>query len=244
MRFSDTSTKTGMLQMCEDLLGYNNGQITDSSNLKQRFTRLINDRYNQVSNKIWKMVGDWEFDDTNQTTLPIATADLVANQQDYELPSSAQKLERVEVKNQDGDYVVIDPIDKSQIPDIALTEYYEDSGMPLCYDVVGRSLVLYPAPGTGYVTLTDGLKVYVSRDVIQFNATATTQEPGFAKQFHRILPVGACMDFAVGSQMFNSVNSLNILLKEVETDMNEFYARRHRNPDSNPRIRPNDEGMY
>ena len=107
MRFSDTSTKTGMLQMCEDLLGYNNGQITDSSNLKQRFTRLINDRYNQVSNKIWKMVGDWEFDDTNQTTLPIATADLVANQQDYELPSSAQKLERVEVKNQDGDYVVI-----------------------------------------------------------------------------------------------------------------------------------------
>lgn len=243
MKYSSTSSKDGILQFAEDLLGFNDGDISGNNNLKKRFTRLINDRYNQASNWIWKASGDWEYDDTGQTTLPIATTDLVANQQDYELPSTAQKLERVEIKNADGNYVIVRPIDKSQIPNIAMTEYYEEAGTPIYYDMVGRSIIFYPKPGAGYVTLASGLKIYVARNIVEFNSTATTQEPGFAPQFHRILPIGACMDFTVGRQMFNTMKSLQILLKETETDMKEFYSRRHRNP-INPRINPNDENYF
>ena len=243
MNYNNSSSNSGLIQQCETFLGFDRTDISGNSNLLKEFTRLINDRYKQVSNWIWSVVGDWEFDDSNQTTLPIATTDLVANQQDYSLPSSAQKIERVEVKNSNGDYTPIYPFDKSQIPDIALSEYYETAGMPVYYDMVGRSLVLYPKPTTDSVTLTAGLKIYVSRDTVDFNSTATTQEPGFATNFHRILPLGACIDYAIGKSMFDSAKSLKVLEEETKTDMKSFYARRHKDPTDRPRINPNNESF-
>jgi hypothetical protein len=240
MQFSDTSTKSGIIQACEDYLGFDDGDISGNTDLLKRFTRLINDRYGLVANKIWKSSGDWQFDDRNQTDLPEATTDLVANQQDYELPSTAQKLMRVEVKNQDGDYVVVKPFDEAEIENTAMSEWYEDAGTPLYYDVKGRSLILYPKPGTGYVTLSSGLKIYVSRDIVQFNSTATTQEPGFAINFHRLLPLGASIDYAVGRGMDAVAKNCIYLYQEAEKDLEEFYARRHRNPVI-PRIKPNTE---
>ena len=240
MQFSNTVSGSGIVQACEDYLGFDRLDISGNSNLLKRFTRLINDRYGLVANKIWKTTGDWEYDDTNQTTLPVATTDLVADQQDYGLPSSAQKLERVEIKNQDGDYIIIRPIDKSQIENQAMSEFYETAGTPVYYDVVGRSLLLYPKPGTGYVTLTAGLKIYVSRDVVQFNSTATTQEPGLAANFHRLLPLGACIDYAVGKSMDSVAKNCIYLYQETEKDMEEFYGRRHKNP-MNIKINPSGE---
>jgi hypothetical protein len=240
MVFNDTSTKNGIIQACEDYLGFDDGDISGNTVLLKRFTRLINDRYNLISNRIWKSAGDWEYDDRNQTTLPEATVDLVIGQKDYELPSTAQKLERVEVLDADGDYQIVYPFDKSEIKDIALSEYYETAGMPVRYDVIGRSLLLYPKPGSGYVTTSEGLKIYVSRDVIQFNSTATSTEPGFALNFHRLLPLGACIDYAVGKGMDSVAKNCIYLYNETLKDLEEFYARRHRDP-INPRIKPNDE---
>lgn len=237
MNFSQTATRAGMIQMCEDLLGFDNGDISGNTNLLRRFTRLMNDRYGVIANKIWKSAGDWQFDDSNQTTLPIATTDLVADQQDYGLPSTAQKLERVEVKDQDGNYRVVKSFDESNIKDTAMTEWFETSGMPVYYDIKGRSLLLYPKPGTGYVTLTAGLKIYVARDIVQFNSTATSQEPGFATNFHRLLPLGACIDYAVGHNMVQIAKNCIYLYQETDKDLEEFYSRRHRDP-INPRITP------
>jgi len=41
-----------------------------------------------------------------------------------------------------------------------MSEFYETPGMPVYYDLVGRSVFLYPKPGANYVTETDGLKMY------------------------------------------------------------------------------------
>ena len=110
-------------------------------------TRNINEWYRRTASWIWESSADWEWDDSNYTTLPNATTALAAGQQDYELPSTAQKIERVEVKNSDGDYMLIAPLDKSQVNQ-AMTEFWETNGMPIYYDLVGRSVLLYPAPAT------------------------------------------------------------------------------------------------
>jgi len=230
-----------MIQACEDLCGFDNGDISGNTNLLNRFTRMLNDRYNQTSNWIWNTTGDWEYDDRSQTTLPEATTTLVANQQDYELPSTAQKVERVEVLNQDGNYYPLLPFDKSQVQGVAMSEFYKTAGAPVYYDISGRSLILYPKVGAGFVTLAAGLKVYVSRDVVQFNSTATSQTPGFALNFHRIIPLGASVDYSVGAKNFNAVNAIKPLVAETKADMQTFYARRHSDPDSVPRIKPNNE---
>ncbi|KKK59082.1 hypothetical protein LCGC14_3037940, partial [marine sediment metagenome] len=146
----------------------------------------------------------------------------------------------VAVKNSDGNYQLLIPIDRSQIT-VDMSEFYEDAGMPVYYDVIGRSILLYPKPGSGNVTVSSGLKVIVSRDVTLFNSTATKTEPGFAINFHRILPIGASIDYAVGKGMWNTVNSLRLEQKEVKSDMQEFYARRHKDPDDKLKIEPKDE---
>ena len=78
------------------------------------FTRNANNWYRRVNSWIWQVTGEWEYDDSNYTNLPEATANLVNGQRDYELPSTAQKIDRVEVLDNSGNSQKLTPIDKSQ----------------------------------------------------------------------------------------------------------------------------------
>jgi len=228
MQFNDTTTKMGIIQDCEMLLAMTDGNISGNATLIKIFTRLINSWYRRVNSIIWEVTGDWEYDDSNWTDLPIATTDLVDEQQDYEIPSTAQKVDRVEVKDSEGNYQLITPIDKSQIKTSAMTEFEETSGMPIYYDLLGRSLFLYPKPDAASVTLTAGLKIYVSRDVDAFLYTDTTKEPGFVSNFHRILSLGASYDYAFSYEMGTKANFLKGQINELREELRDFYGARHR----------------
>jgi len=149
--------------------------------------------YNDVSRMIWEVAYGWQYDDSNRTDLPIAVTDLVDGQADYGLPTNAQRIERVEVMNSQGDYQKLRNVDTRDIS-IGIDEFEGTNGMPQYYDMIGRSIMLYPTPASGDVTLTSGLQIVVSRDVSAF-ASASTAEPGFARPFHRILSLGAAIDF-------------------------------------------------
>lgn len=151
--------------------------------------RRINAAYEQVVGKIIGLDGRWEFDDVNYTTFPVGTTTLVADQKDYSFDTTFLNILRVEILDAQGNYYLIDPIDKSQVG-VALTEFMPDSGAPLYYDKDGDSIVLYPAPATGKVTMAAGLKVYFQRTADVFTSaqvTTGTKEPGFASPFHIVL---------------------------------------------------------
>lgn len=152
-----------------------------------------------VAVKIWRASGTWQFDDANQTDLPIITTTLVAAQQDYALPATALSIERVEVKDSAGDYQKLTQIDQSEVG-IALTELEATNGMPKYYDIVGNSLFLYPAPAAASVTTTAGLKVHVTREATAFSVpasytTADTTQPGFDEMWHDIICYGIAHDY-------------------------------------------------
>lgn len=242
MRFSDTSSKAGMIQECETLLGMEDGWISSNDIRLKTFTRLINERKKRVNSLIWQSSAIWEYDDSNQTDLPIATTTVVNNQQDYELPDDLQKIIRVEIKDSDGNWTLLQEIDQSQVKE-ALGEFYETAGLPLYYDLLGNSLFLYPKPSTTYVTATAGLKVYFSREVVEFNSTATSAEPGFVDNFHRMLPIGASMDYALG-YLSNDVARINNLRAEwsaYEKEIQSFYGSR--NIAKKLKISPSGEGI-
>lgn len=178
MQFNDTTNKRGLIQDCETLLGMTDGDISGDTTLLETFTRMINSWYRRVNSWIWEVTGTWEYDDSNYTDLPIATTTIVNNQQDYEIPSTAQKIDRVEVLDIGGNYQLITPIDKSQIKTSAMSEFQETAGMPRYYDLVGRSLLLYPKPDTTKVTDTKGLKIYFSRDIEEFGLLRTGTAEG------------------------------------------------------------------
>jgi hypothetical protein len=185
-------------------------------------TRNINISYQDVARKIWESQNGWQFDDSNSTTLPIATTSLVNNQQDYELPSTAQRLERVQIMDTGGDWHLLKQIDIHDI-DTATEEFLQGAGMPAYYDLVGRSIMLYPIPTSDNVTLTNGLQIHVNRDVTEFSVSATTTVPGFATPFHRILSYAAAIDFTKEEKDRNFF----ILMKDrLEKGLTRFYSKR------------------
>jgi len=182
-----SGSAAGLIQDCENLLGMAATEISSDTALMKRFTKDINIYYRRVNSWIWESTGTWEYDDSNFTDFPIATSTIVDEQQDYEIPSTAQKIDRVEVLDSDGNYQLLKPFDKSEIKSSSMSEYQETAGMPIYYDLVGRSVFLYPKPSTTYVTATKGLKLYFTRDIDEFAYTDTTTAPGFVSNFHRLL---------------------------------------------------------
>lgn len=194
--------------------------------------RNINQAYHDVARQIWAVADDWEYDDSNKTDLPIATANLTHAQQDYEMPSTAQRIERIEVLDSNSNFQLIKPIDKSDV-NMALSEYKETDGMPLVYDLIGRSIFLYPTPSSASVTTAAGLKVYFARDITEFASTASTASPGFATAFHRILSLSACICFEKEPQQ----RALFVNMKgKLENGLASFYGHRHR--EYRTRIKP------
>jgi len=190
------------------------------------FTRLCNKWYRRTIAWIWRASADWEFDDTNQTDLPVATTTLVDEQQDYGMPTWGMDIERVEVMDDDGDYHLLTPMDKSMVKDEAMTEFLETPGMPVYYDVIANSTFLYPKPSEDNVTLADGLKVYFKRDIAEFTPASTTTEPGFADAFHPICSVGPAFELAP-KYAPHMVAILSKMLNDLKADLEIFYGRKH-----------------
>ena len=181
--------------------------------------------------------GAWKYDDNNYTTFPTGTTTLVASQQDYSLPSSALKIERVEVMDVDGNYQIVNPITKEWIKSQSISEFYETPGMPVYYSMEADSILLYPAPAAGSVTLAAGLKIYINRDVSTFSLTDTSTTPGFDPIFHRGVSMGAALDFANSRNMVNTIPILVNKLNSFKSDLQEFYTSRQVDIKPNLRLR-------
>lgn len=127
--------------------------------------------------------GRWQFDSTNQTDLLRGRADLVADQQDYSFDDDYLFIKSVEVLDSNGNITRLTPIDNNDLEDTeALTSYQNTSGLPLVYDKMGRSILLYPKPN---YNKTAGLIVYFQRKIDYFTASDTDKEPGYAAHLHQ-----------------------------------------------------------
>lgn len=230
MQISDTTNDTGLFQDIDFLCD------TDSTSFPTKDkARLMNRWYYKVIDRIDKANRYWDYDDTNQTDAPIATATLVDAQRDYALPADLLTLKQVEVKNSSGDYEILKHVDvrESNTP---LDELYETDGMPEYYDAIGESIYLYPAPATAQVTTAAGLRIHYTREVDAIAATDTTQQPGFAEPFHRILSLGASQDFFVKNGEQEKATALRAEIEALLNELDEFYGQRDKSVSSG--IRP------
>lgn len=194
--------------------------------------RNVNISYGDISRTIWDSTSGWQYDDSNATTLPVGYAPLSHGIQDYTLPATTQRIYRVEIKDSSGNFQKLQQLNYGDV-DVSMPEFYEARGMPIYYDLVGRSLLLYPSPASGSVTLLSGLAVYFDREVTEFNTTATTTVPGFATPFHRILSYSAALDFLQDASQRQFIANQK---QRLEEGLVKFYSRR--NVDYDPRVKP------
>jgi len=225
--------------LVEDVL-YNCGLPTVSASYSSYsladITRNINNAYLDTVAKIWNAAAGWQYDDSNQTTLPVGYTTVVHNQQDYELPSTAQRIARVEVKDAGGNFQLLKQIDIHDVNSEAMSEFRSGGGMPQYYDLVGRSIMFYPTPTSGSCTLASGIAVYFDRTPDLFTTASTTASPGFADSFHKILSYGAAIDFV---QDKGAQDRLVAMKARLENQMTAFYSKKNVKRKANIRIKKN-----
>lgn len=155
--------------------------------------RNLNIAYLDVARTIWES-DSIHFDDSNNTDSMVAYKGMADTSATYTIPTTAIRINGVEVKDQNADWKKLKFINLDDLT-VSREEYLTGTGAPLYYNIEGTQCRLFPAPGTGYVTMSSGLAFRLNRNVTEIPVTATTSEPGFPSNYHRILSYAASMDF-------------------------------------------------
>ena len=206
---------------------------------------FINQSYERITGKLITITGNspWPFGDSNYTTFPTYTMNLVNGQREYQIDSLTTPLTvmAVEIMDKNGNYYPIRPITLRDINDAGFsqTEYFETSGSPLEYEKRENIIVLYPAPDNGVnVTLTDGLKVFFLRTADTFTSaqvTTGTKQPGFPSPWHDILAYEAALLYCMNYKK-DRVAFLMLEKDKREKELIAFMGMR--NQDQRPIMRP------
>lgn len=228
-QFSNTTEYNGLIQECEDwIFGGSYGSISSNEITLKRFTSFLNYGLDEVTMEIMKVDNFWQWDDTNHPDTPIATATLVEGQQDYTLDITHLSIEGVEVKDSNGDFYRLTPVDYRQIRNSGQTptEFFEQDGRPIFYDTKGETISLYPAPRSQDVTTTAGLKIHFKRPASYFSYTDTVKTPGFSPIFHDLIALYACAKYAKQNQLTDKARELDNEISKRKKLLTEHYAQR------------------
>lgn len=186
MLFSDTTTRTGLLQLVEDLTGTQNVS-SYSTAIK---TRDINLAFDDYQNLVKKVAGTWEADDSNHTKYPNAKFNLVSGQQDYsytvdEQGNQVQDIYRVECMDSAGNWYLLKPVSEMTFPE-AISQIDTLSGTPTEYWKTANGIFLKVKPN---YTQTLGIRMFFTRSPDYFLSTDTTKKAGIPNGHHRYLAV-------------------------------------------------------
>ena len=221
--FSDTTNINGIIQQCEDYCNLGNTGISGNATLLKKFTAWANDVNREVWGLIFQAYGGWQYEDSNQTDLPIATATLTSAQTTYALPTGAYTVRHVEVKDESGSWNKLTPLTTEQIADSsAISEFEDTNGAPTYYSIIGDTITLYPASD---YTQASSLRIHFDRGSHDFASTDTTATPGFIAEFHGIIPVGASIRYWFSRpQGTDAYNKLTVEYEKMKKNIANYYA--------------------
>lgn len=226
LQFSNTSNRElGLIQDCEDNLNFPAAGISGNSSLLAQFTRLSNVWYQKIMTMILASQDDWDWDDSNQTDYAIATASMVANQQDYAIPLSLGilKIQRIDLSyDNGGSWRRALPIDVQEInaPIDTTTIQSNFATVAPRYDIRDNAIFLYPIPTSNS---TNGIKIWFSRGPLEFITTDNTKQPGIDAAFHRMISIGASYDYAA-SKNLPQTQKLQNDLADYEMRLKQYYG--------------------
>lgn len=191
MQFNSTTNRNGIIQEIERTTDLGVGTISGDTNSLKDFTARCNNELHGLWPDIFNSTGKWQYDDSNQTDLPQGVVNLVSGTSKYALPATALRVRRIDCKSSDGNWFELTQITDTMISG-GLEEFMDTDGTPRYYRLIGGTVELFPGPN--YAS-TGGLKVFFDRGAVEFTYDDTTQEPGFASEFHELVPLGASIQW-------------------------------------------------
>lgn len=230
MQFNSHSDSQDIVSLVNDMTG-----ISKTAEIKQ-ITRACNEANKKIWSWIFESYGGWQYDDSNNSDLPIATANLVADQKNYTLPTEALTVKAVEYKNANGDWHKLDSVPTSLINQhTSENEWHDESGEPRWYALLGRVIELYPASSA---SRDSALRIQFDRGSTTFLSTDISKSPGFVSEFHEAVAVGASY-FIARNKSLRQVNDLKDNWIDYENRIKSFYTKKWQE-EFPPKFRVND----
>lgn len=220
MQFSNSTTEGGMIQEVDRICG-----ATDNTYTLKAKTARINQALDRFVALALECDDEWQWDDVNQTDLPIATTNIVSGQYDYAFDASLVSVTKVLVADSAGTMREIPQVDQYDWPSHNIFEQPAgNDGTPNKYDILANSIFLDPVPNYSELA---GLKVVFKRNAIKFVSTDTTTEPGIPVLFHPYLCRYAALPFLIEKKLpqMRAVSD-QIMIDEVA--IQDFMANRDR----------------
>jgi len=184
MLYNDTTSFKGIIQDIEKKTDLGLGYISGNSNLLASFTVDVNNAQHEVQHLIHLASRSWKYDDGNYTNLPSSRTDLVDGLANYALPTEALTVQRIEIKDTNGNWYKLKPIVLENLTG-AVDEFQDVDGTPVYYKLLNGTLELFPAPN---YSQDDSIRIFYDRTSVDFLTTDTTRTPGFPSPYHEILP--------------------------------------------------------
>lgn len=229
-----TSFNDGVNSLYADTLFWS-GATSTTYPIDPDFTRNANFALDRVTSLIQKSDALWEWEDINNTDLPIATTALVSGQADYALSVTHLKILKVRIKDANGNWVTLKSRNRRQLKDSELSS----TGTPSTYDLLGNSIILSDIPN--YASA-GGLEIQFQRGADYFVVGSTTKTPGFAIQFHRLISLYAALDWTETNEMEKRSKKIEKYILRMEAELVEFYSDRHRDEAPSMSLRQEDFG--
>src|SRR3990167_7080178 len=131
LAFNDTTNQDGILQRIELELGFPEDYITGDTTRRTQWAGSINLALDRAFHIIFGADGKWQFDDSNHTTYPILTGNIVASQRDYSFTADSDSnlvldIARVFARvSTTSPYLEIYPVDVQSAPEAEITKFVD-----------------------------------------------------------------------------------------------------------------------
>lgn len=218
---------TGIVDEVNDICGSddNNYPLTSKA-------RRSNDALDRFTLLAFKSDGRFTFDDSNYTTRPLFTQNLVSGTQSYLLSSFVDsasagyellKMLRFEILTANGDTKKLNRLNVAEL-EVPLTTYKNVAGTPDEYNLIGNFLDLYAKPN---YNSTGGLKAFADRISSRFTSADTSKEPGIPSVFHMYIARMTALPFLIEKSKPNK-NDVAIQIQRDEQEIMDFFNDREK----------------
>lgn len=167
----------------------------------------------------------------------IATADMVANQQEYVFPTDIFKIKRIEVSYDGTNWHVARRFDVNEMnePTDTTTISNNFSKNNPFVDTYDNSIFLYPIPDSN---VTGGIKIFY--EPLPTQLANSSDEPNISRPYHVGISIGMALDYLkkyiTNAGHPEKISTLTTDLTKLRNEMKEYY--RSRNQDREYAVMP------
>lgn len=232
LKFNGANTnEDGIVQMYEDEIGANPGDISGSPAKLKKLTSRVNLAFDKFLAVAFPPSGTWQFDDYNHTDFPVIKTNIESGRRDYTFTEDGSgnlilDIYKVAIlpSATATEYEDIHPVDTQSQPGLAADFNSSRTGVPSEYDKTANGILFRTTPN---YNATNGLLVYINREASRFVYTDTTKMPGVPGLFHDWFFIQPAEEHARRNSLPTYVG-LRDRRMQLETDIRAYFGRRER----------------